>query len=104
MGLREDKDRFYIITEARKVDVRVELQQEVFMHGKFSEKTAAKVMGTIMKAMQHAHKNNMYHGYLRPGNILVERGSNFDDMRIINFPLGIAFQGNTQLNETFQFP
>ena len=31
LGYREDKDRFYILTEARKVDSRVELQQEVFL-------------------------------------------------------------------------
>ena len=57
-----------------------------------------------MRAMQHAHKNKIFHGYLRPGNILVERGSNYEDMRIINFPLGLSFSNNEALDEKFQFP
>ena len=51
--------------------------------------------------MKHAHKNGIYHGYLRPGNVLVEKGSNYEDMRIINFPLGVGFEGNQALDEKY---
>lgn len=54
-----------------------------------------------MTAMKHAHKSGIYHGYLRPGNILVERGTNFKSMRIINFPLGLGFENNSALDEKF---
>jgi len=74
------------------------------MQGKFSEKTATRVMASIMRAMQHAHKNSIYHGYLRPGNVLVARGSDYQDLRIINFPLGMCFENNERLNEKFKFP
>jgi len=40
-GYVQDEHRYYIITEARKVDERVELQEAILMKGKFSEKSAA---------------------------------------------------------------
>ena len=43
-GATQDETRFYTITEARKVHVRIELQEEIIEQGKFSEKTACKVM------------------------------------------------------------
>ena len=54
--------------------------------------------------MNHCHSNKLYHGFLRPGNILTEKKSNFEDMRIINFPLSLGYEHNTHLNEKFQFP
>ena len=40
-GFSEDSDRYYIITEARKVEQRVEIQEAILDKGKFSEKNAA---------------------------------------------------------------
>ena len=40
----EDDKRFYVVTEARKVETRLELNDAVLRQGKFSEKNAAIVM------------------------------------------------------------
>ena len=73
LGFTEDENRFYVVTEARKVDSRIELQEAVLREGKFSEKTAATVMQKVLEAIDHAHSNCLYHGFLRPGNILTEK-------------------------------
>ena len=36
LGFTEDEKRFYVVTEARKVDSRIELQEAVLRQGKFS--------------------------------------------------------------------
>ena len=61
-------------------------------------------MEKILEAMNHCHSRCLYHGFLRPGNILTEKKSNFEDIRVINFPLSLGFENNTKLDEKFQFP
>ena len=51
-------------------------------------------MQRVLEAIDHAHSNCLYHGFLRPGNILTEKSSDFSDIRIINFPLGLGFENN----------
>ena len=62
LGFTEDDKRFYVITEARKVDSRLELQEAVLRMGKFSEKNAASVMAKILESIDYAHSNCLYHG------------------------------------------
>ena len=103
-GITEDEDRFYIVTEELKCDERVELQEAVLLAGKFSEKNAACLAKEILESMNYCHENSLYHGFLRPDNILVTKNSDFTDIRIINFPCSLTYDENIQLNEKFQSP
>jgi hypothetical protein len=44
LGMTEDEKRFYVVTEARKADSRITLEEAVLRQGKFSEKNAANVV------------------------------------------------------------
>lgn len=103
-GYTEDDDRFYVVTEARKVDERCELQEAVMMMGKFSEKSAARLMKIVLEALSYCHSNNLVHGNLRPENILLGKNQDFSDVRIINFQGSLKFEGNKSLNEKFESP
>ena len=54
--------------------------------------------------MKTCHANDVVHGFLRPENIIVGRGTEFSDVRIINFPLSVGYEGNTRLNEKYHYP
>ena len=74
------------------------------MAGQFSERNAASVVYSILASIEYCHENCLYHGFLRPENILVDKDSEFQDIRIVNFPGSLTFNGNINLNEKFQFP
>ena len=60
-------------------------------------------MKYILQAFKNCHKHGLIHRFLRPENILV-RCSDFSDIRIINFPISLGFEGNKYLNEKFHYP
>lgn len=93
-----------MVTEARKVDERCELQEAVLTQGKFSEKSAAELMGRILGVMGFCHENKLVHRHLRPENILLKKHEELSDIRVINFPITLGWDDNKKLNEKFESP
>ena len=61
-------------------------------------------MKHILTALSICHKHGLTHRFLRPENILIGKGSDFSDIRIINFPITVGYEGNISLNEKFHYP
>lgn len=53
--------------------------------GQISEKEIVSIVQTILKALSYAHKKNIYHGDLRPSNILITKGGDFKSLKITGF-------------------
>lgn len=61
------------------------LLDRIAEHGKMSESEIVDIVQTILVALKYAHKKRIYHGDLRPSNILVSKGADFKSLKITGF-------------------
>lgn len=90
-----DSKNFYIITEFCQGG---ELFTKIKSKTKFSEKEAAIIIRTLLKAIAYCHANKMVHRDLKPENILLE-GDRIDNLKIIDFGTGGIVRDNEKLKE-----
>ena len=80
----DDKKFLYLVMEYVK---GMELFDKIThkKNQKFGEKTAAKYMLQLFKAINHCHANGVVHRDVKPENIMI---TDNDDVRLIDFGLG----------------
>ena len=77
----EDEKHLYIIMEYIKGS---DLFSEMEFLGVYDEKKAAKLIHTVLEAINHIHSNGVVHRDLKPDNIMVDENN---EPKIIDFGL-----------------
>ena len=96
-----DQKRFFLVMELCEGG---DLYDKIESCGTIDEDEAAKLMKSLLSAVNHCHKNNIIHRDVKPEHILLHRDKDIDKILLSDFSNSYEFHDDQSLSEQVGTP